>query len=182
MELNGQQLLPVGQQSAWAALTNIEILQSCMPGCESLTRTDQDRYQTTINASIGPVRARFTGTIAMTEINAPNSYILRFEGNGGPTGFVRGQAHVVLRPDGPDRTMLSYASSAQVGGRLAQVGSRLIDAAAGAMSEKFFVAFSQQLNRAGAGSAATGAGSPPPRGFGLGSFLWALLRRLFARH
>lgn len=179
MELNGEQLLPIGQDHAWAALTNIELLRACMPGCESLTRTAQDSYQTTIHASIGPVKARFTGTIAMTDVNAPNSYILRFEGNGGPTGFVRGQAHVVLRPDGPDRTRLSYASSAQVGGRLAQIGSRLIDAAAGAMSEKFFVAFSQQLTLVPSSGAAAVAVLPPPQSFGLGSFLWAFLRRVF---
>jgi len=182
MQLNGEQLLPIGQQHAWAALTNIAVLQACMPGCESLTRTAQDSYQATINASIGPVQARFTGTIAMTDINAPNSYILRFEGNGGPTGFVRGQALVVLQPDGPDRTRLSYASSAQVDGRLAQISSRLIDAAAGAMSERFFVAFSQQLIPVCSSGAPAVAVLPPSEGFGLGSFLWAFLRRVLRTH
>ena len=182
MQLNGEQLLPIGQQHAWAALTNIEVLQACMPGCESLTRTAQDSYQATISASIGPVQARFMGTIAMTDINAPDSYILRFEGNGGSTGFVRGHALVVLRPDGPDRTLLRYASSTQVGGRLAQISSRLIDAAAGAMSEKFFVAFSRQLIPAFSGGAPAVAVLPPSDGLGLGSFLWAFLRRVFSTH
>jgi len=181
MQLNGEQLLPVGQQHAWAALTNVELLRACMPGCESLTRTAQDSYLATIHASVGPFSARIAGTIAMTEINEPNSYILRFDGSGGPTGFVRGQAHVVLRPDGPDRTLLRYASSAQVGGRLAQVGSRLIDAAAGAMSEKFFVAFSRQLMPAPGVGVPAGAVTPPSDGLGLGSFLWAFLRRVFGQ-
>ncbi|HYA66262.1 MAG TPA: carbon monoxide dehydrogenase subunit G [Burkholderiaceae bacterium] len=181
MQLNGEQLLPVGQQHAWAALTNIEVLRACMPGCESLTRTAQGSYLATIHASVGPVRARFLGTIAMTDINEPNSYILRFDGNSGPTGFVRGQAHVVLRPDGPDRTFLLYASTAQVGGRLAQVGSRLIDAAAGAMSEKFFVAFSRQLTPAPGVGVPAGAVTLASDGFELGSFLWAFLRRVFGK-
>ncbi|HXY04998.1 MAG TPA: carbon monoxide dehydrogenase subunit G [Burkholderiaceae bacterium] len=180
MELSGEQLLPVDQQRAWAALNDVDVLQACVPGCESMKRTAQDRYEATVNAAIGPVRARFTGTFSLADVNAPESYTLRFDGSGGATGFVRGQARVVLRADGPDRTILSYATSAQVGGKLAQIGSRLIDAAAGAMSEKFFASFSQRLAAAPAGAAAAGA-QEAPRGPGLWSLLWAILRRLFAR-
>jgi len=176
MELKGEQLLPVGQQRAWEALNDIELLRQCVPGCQSMTRTAQDTYEATIDASIGPVKARFKGTVALTDVHAPDSYTLRFDGSGGTTGFVRGQARVALRPDGPQRTHLSYSTSAQVGGKLAQIGSRLIDAAAGAMSEKFFAAFSQRLAPAAAGGEA--APAAPVARMGFWSLLWAFLRRL----
>ena len=184
MELRGEQLLPVGQQHAWTALNDIELLRVCVPGCESMARTGDDTYEATVNAAIGPVKARFRGTFALTDIRAPESYTLRFDGNGGATGFVRGQARVVLLADGPDRTRLQYETSAQVGGKLAQVGSRLVDAAAGAMSEKFFAAFSQQLSAAGGAEAVPGTAgqvATAHRGLGFWSLLWAIVRRLLGK-
>jgi uncharacterized protein len=123
----------------------VRLLQASIPGCESIIANGSGGFDVVVTAAIGPVRARFKGHMALTDIDAPRSYTIQFEGQGGAAGFARGEARVRLDPQGEQRTALIYTASAQVGGRLAQVGSRLIDAAAGAMADQFFGAFSAQL-------------------------------------
>jgi len=177
MELKGERMLPTDQASAWAALTDVELLRSCIPGCETISAIDSNRYEVALTAAIGPVKSRFKGTLEMADIDAPNRYTLKFDGTGGAAGFARGSARVMLEPAGAG-TRLSYVAQAQVGGKLAQVGSRLIDAAAGATADKFFESFSAQLAaRAGVAAAA----AAPAAGVGLWSLLLAFLRRLFGR-
>lgn len=183
MEIKGERSLAVDQSAAWAALTDVELLKLCIPGCESITALEGNRYELLMTAAIGPVKSRFKGTLEMADIVAPDSYTLKFDASGGGAGFARGTAQVRLAPQGERQTLLTYLANAQVGGKLAQVGSRLIDAAAGATADKFFEAFGEQLAArsriAGAASAATTA---PPATFGLWSLLKAFLRRLFRGH
>jgi hypothetical protein len=185
MELKGERTLPSDQATAWSALTDIDVLKNCIPGCESFSALDGNRYEMAMTAAIGPVKARFKGTMELADIDAPHRYTLKFDGSGGPAGFARGEAKVDLAALGPRETRLSYVANAHVGGKLAQVGSRLIDAAAGATADKFFEAFSAQLTARvaaageGAGGAATPVGSTPPASFGLWSLFVAFLKRLF---
>ena len=183
MELKGERTLPADQTTAWAALTDVELLKLCIPGCESITAVEGgNRYEILMVAAVGPVKSKFKGTLEMADIVAPESYTLKFDGSGGAAGFARGQAQVRLVPQGAQQTQLAYVANAQVGGRLAQVGSRLIDAAAGATADKFFEAFGEQLAArqriAGAPQAASSS-SPPAASFGVWSLLKAFFKRLF---
>ena len=187
MELKGERMLPADQDAAWAALTDVELLKTCIPGCESITALDGNRYEIAMTAAIGPVKARFKGTLEMADIVAPERYTLKFDGSGGPAGFARGQARVELATVAAQQTRLVYVANAQVGGKLAQVGSRLIDAAAGATADKFFEAFSSQLTarmaaaREAAGAAPTQVAAPPAAAFSLWDLFKAFLKRLFGR-
>jgi carbon monoxide dehydrogenase subunit G len=184
--MKGERPLPADRATAWKALNDVSVLQSSIPGCESLTVNASGGYDLAVNAAIGPVKARFKGTLTLADVEAPDRYTLRFESQGGPAGFARGEAHVSLE-DGaaPQTTILRYVVAAQVGGRLAQVGSRLIDAAAAAMADQFFDAFARGLAPlaptavAGPSSAAVPAGSPPPARLGLWALFKSFLRRLF---
>jgi uncharacterized protein len=181
MELKGERTLPSDQATAWSALTDVEVLKGCIPGCESIAALDANRYEIAMTAAIGPVKSRFKGTLEMADIDAPNRYTLKFDGSGGAAGFARGEARVELAPLAAQQTRLSYVANAHVGGRLAQVGSRLIDAAAGATADKFFEAFGAHLaaRAAPAGAAPGEVGPPPAAGFSLWSLFVAFLRRLF---
>ena len=124
MEMTGEQLVPLPQDETWRALNDTAILKECIPGCESMEKTADNEYQLTMTAKVGPVSAKFKGKMTLAEINAPDSYKLMFEGQGGVAGFAKGQAEVHLAPEN-DATRLRYAVKAMVGGKLAQVGSRL---------------------------------------------------------
>ncbi|MCS7100851.1 MAG: carbon monoxide dehydrogenase subunit G [Burkholderiaceae bacterium] len=182
MQLRGERLLAADRATAWAALNDVEVLKLCVPGCESMTQVAPDEYEIALQAAIGPVKARFKGRMKLADVDAPRGYTLKFDGAGGPAGFARGEARVELAEVGPRQTRLTYAAEAQVGGKLAQVGSRLIDAASGAMADKFFEAFAQQLAARAAPAPAGAAPAPAPAaGFGLLALLKAFLRRLFGR-
>ncbi|WP_269506409.1 CoxG family protein [Burkholderia sp. IMCC1007] len=148
MELTGERLIPAPIASTWEALNDTEVLRSCIAGCESLERVEPDVMMAVLAARVGPVSARFKGTVKLSDVQAPNRYVLSFEGQGGIAGFGRGSADVLLTERG-DHTLLRYSSRAQVGGRLAQVGSRLINAAASKITEDFFSAFEARLGPAG---------------------------------
>ena len=145
MELQGERLIPASVDTTWAALNDPEVLKSCIAGCESLERTGDDAFAAVVAVKVGPVSARFKGNLKMTSVQAPNSYTINFDGQGGIAGFGKGSADVALSPQGPQQTKLAYAARAQVGGKLAQVGSRLIDAAAAKIAEDFFKAFEARL-------------------------------------
>ena len=152
MELKGERQLPVDRDTAWRALNDPEVLRACIPGCESVEKTGDGGYSVGVAVALGPVRARFKGTLRLEDVVAPASYTLRFEGQGGAAGFAKGSAQVSLDADGAAATILRYTVAAQVGGRLAQVGNRLIDSAALKLADDFFAAFGRQV----------GGGAPAP--------------------
>ena len=144
MEIIGQQLIPAPRDAVWKALNDPLILKACLPGCESVEQVHPDEFQVVIKTVIGPLRARFQGSLKMAEAHPPESCVMNFEGQGGAVGFGKGSSTVTLR-EMPEGTELSYEAKAQIGGKLAQVGSRLIDSVAKKMADDFFKAFKQQL-------------------------------------
>ena len=173
MEMKGERPLAASCTRAFAALNDVELLARAVPGCESLVASGENTFEVVVNAAIGPVKAKFKGRMTLSDIEPPERYTIRFEAQGGQAGFARGDARVELVEQTANSSVLHYAVKAQVGGRLAQVGSRLVDAAAAAMADQFFDAFSAQL-----GSAAE-AEPPPPVKLGFWKLLVAFLRRLF---
>ncbi|AJW45322.1 SRPBCC family protein [Ralstonia mannitolilytica] len=145
MELTQTHLLPVPLQTAWDALNDPAVLQRCIPGCESLTAAGEHAYEIAMQAAVGPVKARFKGRMQLADITPPRSYTLHFDGQGGAAGFGKGTAKVELTPEGPTVTRLSYTATAQVGGKLAQIGSRLVDGAARKLADEFFQRFSAEF-------------------------------------
>jgi uncharacterized protein len=157
MELQGERLIPASVDKTWAALNDPEVLKACIAGCESIERTGPDAMTAVVALKVGPVSARFKGNIALTNINAPNGYTLNFDGQGGVAGFGKGSADVALTAQG-EQTLLKYNARASVGGKMAQIGSRLIDATAGKITEDFFKAFEAHLQ---AGAPAAGGAAAP---------------------
>jgi carbon monoxide dehydrogenase subunit G len=152
MELKGERRLPVPREEAWRALNDPERLRAAIPGCEAIERAGDDAYRVTIVAALGPVRAKFSGNLKLEDVMAPERYTLRFEGQGGAAGFAKGSAQVALADEG-SATLLSYAVNAQIGGRIAQVGQRLVDSAALKLADDFFAAFERGLAPAAAAPA-----------------------------
>ena len=146
MELTGSQNLPVSQQVAWDALNDPEILKASITGCEALTRTSDTEFAAAVTAAIGPVKAKFKAKLTLSDVVAPNSYKIRFDGQGGAAGFGKGEARVNLVPEGAT-TRLDYTAQANVGGKLAQIGSRLVDAASKKLADEFFTKFNAELKR-----------------------------------
>ena len=144
MELQGERLIPATVPQTWEALNNPEVLKACITGCESVERTGDDSFSAAVAVRVGPVSAKFKGNLKMTNVQAPNSYTINFDGQGGVAGFGKGSADVALTEEGT-QTRLKYLAKAQVGGKMAQVGSRLIDAAASKIAEDFFKAFEAKL-------------------------------------
>ena len=140
MELTSSRSVPASVEATWAALNDPETLKACIPGCEAIERVSDTEFRATVTARVGPVAAKFSGRILLSDIVAPTSYRMSFEGQGGAAGFARGEARIALSPDGAS-TRLEYSASAQVGGKLAQIGSRLIDSVARRMAENFFTRF-----------------------------------------
>lgn len=138
MELTGEQRLPVTRERVWAALLDTETLRAAIPGCEAVTHEGDGRYSVSVVAAVGPVKARFKGRLQQQDLQPPQRYTLSFEGDGGMAGFARGSAEVELNEAEGGATVLAYRAQAQIGGRLAQIGSRLVDAAAARMSQQFF--------------------------------------------
>ncbi len=146
MELKGEQFIPLTRDRVWAGLTDSKTLQAAIPGCESVVDEGQGRMSVALMAAIGPVKARFKGQLQMRDVQAPERYTLSFEGHGGIAGFANGQADVVLHSEG-DGTRMSYAAKAHIGGRLAQIGSRLVDAAAAHMTGQFLDRLVQAIEK-----------------------------------
>ncbi len=159
MEITGQQTIAAPRQAVWDALLDPAVLQRCLPGCDRVEQTTPDRYQVVLTAAVGPLRARMSGTLQVTEAQPPQACTLVFEGQGGAVGFGSGRATVTLA-DAPEGTLLSYNTQAQVGGKLAQVGSRLIDSVARKLADDFFAALRRQL--APPAEASTPAAPNPP--------------------
>lgn len=145
MELLGDRLIPAPLDVTWAALNDVDTLKACIPGCESLESTGPDAYTVVVALKVGPVSARFKGNLVISNLAPPTSYTINFEGQGGMAGHGKGSADVVLAAETPTETRLKYTARAQVGGKIAQVGSRLIDAAAGKIADTFFKNFEKHL-------------------------------------
>jgi hypothetical protein len=158
MDMTGERRIPAPRQTVWEALNNPEVLKISIPGCESLEKLDDDQMKATAAVKVGPMSARFSGKVRLTDIDPPNSYRISGEGQGGPAGFAKGGANVALTDDGAD-TLLAYQVNAQIGGKLAQLGARLIDATAKQMADAFFDRFSQQVQAMAPRPAASGAGA-----------------------
>ena len=161
MEMSGVQLIPASQRVVWDALNDPEMLKASVPGCESIERTGDNEYQVQMVARVGPVSAKFKGKLTLSEVKPPDSYSIAFEGQGGPAGFAKGGAHVRLTPEG-EKTKLSYDVKASVGGKLAQIGSRLVDAAAKKVADDFFRNFNQKVGAAQGGGEDTTVVLKPP--------------------
>ncbi|MCB5224942.1 MAG: carbon monoxide dehydrogenase subunit G [Candidatus Cloacimonetes bacterium] len=161
MELQGSRELAVTRQQAWDALNDPEVLKACIPGCSSIEATGENAYDLVNAIKIGPVSAKFKSTITLSDINAPVSYTLDFEGNGGAAGFGKGTAKVALQKQGAG-CELNYDVTATVGGKVAQVGQRLIDGVAKSMAEKFFTNFDEEMQRRHPSSEAADGQGPAP--------------------
>ncbi|HEX7887893.1 MAG TPA: carbon monoxide dehydrogenase subunit G [Ramlibacter sp.] len=163
MEMQGSRHLAVTQQQAWDALNDPEVLKTCIPGCDKVEATAENQYAIGMAVKIGPVSARFAGKILLMDVQPPNSYTLHFEGQGGAAGFGKGNARVNLSPPVEGSGCeLGYTAQAQVGGKIAQVGQRLVDGVAKSMAEDFFKRFDDEMQRRHPQAYAAEAALPPP--------------------
>lgn len=144
MEMSSVQTVPAPPDRVWAALNDPQLLKACITGCESIEATGDNEYKVAMAVKIGPVSAKFAGKIFLLDLQPPESYTINFEGQGGMAGFAKGTARVKLSPEG-EASSLAYTASAQIGGKLAQIGSRLVDGAAHKMAADFFAALAREL-------------------------------------
>src|SRR4030095_12875927 len=147
MEMHGSRHLAVTQRQAWDALNDPEVLKACIPGCDKVEATGENQYAISMAVKIGPVSARFNGKILLADVQPPTSYTLNFEGQGGPAGFGKGNAKVSLAPAADGGCDLSYTAQAQVGGKIAQVGQRLVDGGGRSLAQDFFRRFEEEMQR-----------------------------------
>ena len=140
MDMSGSQRIAAPRDTVWAALNDPDILRQCIPGCEEVQQVSDTEFTAKVVAKVGPVSAKFSGKVTLSDLDPPAGYTITGEGSGGAAGFGKGGARVSLEPDG-DGTILSYTAHATVGGKLAQIGSRLVDATARKMADDFFTRF-----------------------------------------
>ena len=162
MDMTGEFRIPAPRETVWKALNDPEVLKRSIPGCEDVVKVSDTELTAKVAAKVGPVSARFTGKVTLSDLDPPNGYRISGEGQGGVAGFAKGGATVKLTEDNGG-TLLSYTVQAQVGGKLAQIGSRLIDATARKMAEDFFARFAAQVT-APAAAAQGAAPEPTPAG------------------
>ena len=153
MQLTGEYRIPAPRERVWEMLNDADILRASIPGCEKLEAEGSDTFNAKVTTKIGPVKATFNGAVTLSNLNPPESYTITGEGKGGVAGFARGGADIKLAEDG-DATVLTYTADAQVGGKLAQLGGRLIDSTARKMADRFFGKFSELAGGEAAAQAA----------------------------
>ena len=144
MEIKGAYKIAAAREQVWAALNDPEVLKKCLPGCEKLERDGDNAFTATIKVKVGPVSAKFSGAVTLQDLDPPNGYQIVGEGKGGVAGFAKGGARVSLREDG-GATVLAYDADAKVGGKLAQIGSRLILGTARKLADGFFKKFAETV-------------------------------------
>ena len=144
MEFVGEYRIAAPRETVWRALNDPEMLKSCIPGCEELTMTGETQFQAVATQKIGPVKARFKGIVNLTDLDPPNGYKISGQGDGGVAGFAKGGATVALS-DKDGGTLLTYNVEAQIGGKLAQLGQRLINGAAKKLADEFFANFAKAV-------------------------------------
>jgi len=147
MKVNGTATINGPIDQVWAALNDPEILKQCIPGCQSLDMSSPTEMTATVVFKVGPVKATFGGKVTLSDLDPPNSYRISGEGSGGVAGFAKGGAAVRLESDGPDMTVLHYDVDAQIGGKLAQLGARLIDSTARKLAGEFFASFGEVVGK-----------------------------------
>ena len=145
MEMTSTRVVNAPPDQVWTALNDPAVLKDAVPGCESFERVTDTEWRVVVAAKVGPVAARFNGRITLADLAPPTAYTLKFEGQGGAAGFANGEAKVSLAPSGSQATALTYTAKAQVGGKIAQLGSRLIDGAAAKMADEFFARFAERV-------------------------------------
>ncbi|MCG8689782.1 MAG: carbon monoxide dehydrogenase subunit G [Minwuiales bacterium] len=160
MEMTGEQRIAASRETVWQALNDPDVLRQSIPGAETVDKVSDTEFAATVTAKVGPVKAKFKGNVTLSDIDPPNGYTISGQGQGGAAGFGKGEAKVSLAEDGGD-TVLSYAVTASVGGKLAQIGSRLIDGVAKKMADDFFTSFNE-IVAAGAAPAAAEAAAEEP--------------------
>jgi carbon monoxide dehydrogenase subunit G len=154
MEFTGEHRLPVAQQQVWEALNDPAILKASIAGCQQLERLSDTSFAAVVTAKVGPISATFRGSVELSELKPPHSYTLTGQGQGGAAGFAKMRARVALEPEG-DKTLLRYTAEAEIGGKFASVGSRLLQTVVKKNAEDFFAAFAQQLTGGPAASEAS---------------------------
>jgi carbon monoxide dehydrogenase subunit G len=177
MDMTGEYRIPAPREQVWAALNDPETLKASLPGCQSLEKVSDQEFAATVVAKVGPVRAKFNGNVTLSNLNPPESYTISGEGKGGAAGFAKGGADVRLLDEG-EVTVLTYTAKADVGGKLAQLGSRLIDGTAKKLADEFFNNFSRQVAGPAPAPALeevpeTGLPAPPPESLLQNRFVWA---------
>lgn len=145
MQMNDSQRIEAPIETVWAALNDPDVLKACIPGCEELIKHSDTELEAKVKLKVGPVKATFGGKVELKDLNPPNGYTIEGEGSGGVAGFARGGAKVQLEADGADATILTYDVDAKVGGKLAQLGARLIDSTAKRLAGEFFASFAEQV-------------------------------------
>lgn len=144
--IEGEERIEAPIETVWAALNDPEILKVCIPGCDSLEKLADNQLAATVTLKIGPIKAKFNGEVELINLNPPHSYTIQGEGKGGIAGFAKGGADVSLAEDGPGVTILRYAAKADVGGKIAQLGSRLIDSTSRKLAGQFFSSFNEKVS------------------------------------
>lgn len=174
MEMTGERQIPAPREKVWDALNDPEILKQCIAGCESLDKTSDTEFSARVTSRVGPVTAKFTGKVQLSDVDPPNGYTISGEGQGGVAGFAKGGAKVQLADDGSG-TLLTYEANGTVGGKLAQIGSRLIDSTARKMADDFFDKFAEAVGGAEEEAAVEEAAEAPaaePKSEGLSPAVW----------
>lgn len=178
MDMKDSRVINAPQVKVWAALNDPAMLKQCIIGCDSLEATADDTFVAAMSVKVGPVSAKFKGKLQLENVEPPNSYTLKFEGQGGPAGFANGTAGVSLSTESDGRTRLDYTANAMIGGKLAQVGSRLVDAAARKIADDFFTKFDalvgEPLPEAAVADSGSGAaaGRAAPRKPAISMYVW----------
>lgn len=180
MNMTGERFIAASRMTVWAALNDPDVLKACIPGCESLEKLSDTQMKAVAGIKLGPVSAKFTGQVTLSDLDPPNGYRISGEGKGGPAGFAKGGAEVRLM-DQNAGTLLTYTVDAQVGGKIAQVGARLIDATAKTMAEQFFKKFAALVEKPqSAAEPAAAAAMPQKAEPGFFARLWRCIVRLFS--
>ena len=146
VDMSGEERIAAPVQKVWEALNDPEILKACIPGCESLEKRSDTELAAVVSLKIGPIKAKFNGQVELKNLNPPHSYTIAGEGKGGVAGFAKGGADVELKPDGADTTVLTYTAKADVGGKIAQLGSRLIQSTSKKLAGEFFSNFNKTVS------------------------------------
>jgi len=160
MDMSGEYRIPAARETVWRALNDPEILKQCIPGCESVDKVSDTEFTARVGIAVGPVKAKFSGKVTLADLQPPESYTISGEGQGGVAGFGKGSATVRLEAEAPTSTVLRYTAQASVGGKLAQIGTRLVDATARKLADEFFGRFATVVGAPAAAAVEAPAASP----------------------